>query len=549
MPSSPQETAPAPPRSEGKPWSIILPGLGVVCVAGVIAAMLTLQFSRARPVNLRPHARQLAEEVHQVLLQHYIAPESIRRGAPIELQDARTRWQLHRFTVDVPPDRDPEGLRVKIRDALAGTREALVDAYDNPRDGKLSLAFAGRVFVELDFPGPPAEAERMDLRAACNTIAGEFDQLLVDLGVPREAITREEPGELEDESARWTFTRFRAALPAGLTLAAVEAEAKSRMARHTVTTLASSPTARASVLRIAYAGRDTIALEVPREARPAFPGGGDGREAHEAKAETKAEDESAETGGAVPDPDSLPLESNGMAEEPAAAPHPVPPAPRTGPAKVAIILDDGGYGGAVTEAALALDPRLTLAILPYTPHAERTAREAAALGFEVMLHMPMQANGNTARAFPGALDTSMDKETIQVLARNALEAVPGVAGVNNHTGARFTSDPEAMAHFLEVLQGTGLYFVDSRTIHTTIAYDAAREAGIPAAERDIFLDNKPDRDYIRGQLAELIERAKARGAAIGIGHFRKDTVAVLADVLPALEEEGVVLVHASELVE
>jgi polysaccharide deacetylase 2 family uncharacterized protein YibQ len=251
----------------------------------------------------------------------------------------------------------------------------------------------------------------------------------------------------------------------------------------------------------------------------------------------------------VPAPDTLPLESNGIEEDRAALLHPVPPMPRAGPAKVAIILDDGGYGGAVTEEALALDSRLTLAILPYTPHAERTARDAASLGFEVMLHMPMQANGNPARPFPGELNTGMDKETIQELVGKALEAVPSAAGLNNHPGGHFTSDAAAMAQFLEVLQDTGLYFVDSRTIHTSVAYDAAREAGVPAAERHVFLDNKTDHDYIRGQVAELIARAKARGAAIGIGHFRKDTVAVLADVLPKLEEEGVVLVHVSELVE
>ena len=38
-----------------------------------------------------------------------------------------------------------------------------------------------------------------------------------------------------------------------------------------------------------------------------------------------------------------------------------------GPPRVAIIVDDAGYGGVATEMLLRLDPGLTIAVLPHTP--------------------------------------------------------------------------------------------------------------------------------------------------------------------------------------
>jgi polysaccharide deacetylase 2 family uncharacterized protein YibQ len=228
---------------------------------------------------------------------------------------------------------------------------------------------------------------------------------------------------------------------------------------------------------------------------------------------------------------------------------PTPPPARGGLARVAIILDDGGYGGPVTETVLALDPKLTLAILPYTPHDAATAEDAAARGFEVILHMPME-NSSSSADFPGMITTAMASDEIQRLTRRALAEIPGATGVNNHTGSKFTSDASGMAEFLAILKEQGLFFVDSRTINTSVAFDTAREAGVPTAQRHVFLDNQADQAYIRAQLDELLARARAHGSAIGIGHFRKDTVAVLASALPEIEAEpDLELVHVSELLE
>ncbi len=195
-----------------------------------------------------------------------------------------------------------------------------------------------------------------------------------------------------------------------------------------------------------------------------------------------------------------------------------------------------------------MDSRLTLAILPDTPFARQTAQDAADLGFEIMLHMPMQTGTNGRNTFPGELELTMTREEIQERTRDCIAQFPEAVGVNNHTGAAFTADEEKMRWFLEVVKDHGLYFVDSRTTARSRAYDVSVALGIPSANRDIFLDNSSDPDEIRAQLDELIRRARAGGAAVGIGHFRRNTVSVLAEALPGLEARGVALVPASELV-
>jgi polysaccharide deacetylase 2 family uncharacterized protein YibQ len=112
-----------------------------------------------------------------------------------------------------------------------------------------------------------------------------------------------------------------------------------------------------------------------------------------------------------------------------------------------------------------------------------------------------------------------------------------------------------MRAFLEVVKKHNWFFVDSLTTGRSKGKALAREMKIPTAARDVFLDysNDPKEldhiDYIHKQLEHLIALAERRGSAVGIGHFKKNTVKVLAEMLPELERRGVQLVHVSELVE
>ncbi len=216
--------------------------------------------------------------------------------------------------------------------------------------------------------------------------------------------------------------------------------------------------------------------------------------------------------------------------------------------RLAIIIDDLGGDLAPAEALLRLRYPLTLSILPNQPHSAEIADKTFRRGDEVMLHLPMEFEGSTAKPEAVELRVGMGAGEVDRLLGQMLEAVPHAAGINNHEGSRATTDPALMADVMAVLRQRNLFFIDSRTTAATVAYDAARQAGVRAASRNVFLDDVETREAILRQI-DLAERdATKEGSAIAIGHPHPATIAALEEALPQLKARGVRLVFASALV-
>lgn len=217
--------------------------------------------------------------------------------------------------------------------------------------------------------------------------------------------------------------------------------------------------------------------------------------------------------------------------------------------RIAIIIDDLGHSLDAGVEALGLPGAVTYAVLPQLPYSAEIARRAHALGREVMLHLPMQARDGRPLG-PGGLTLEMQRAEFAHTVRAGLASLPHVSGVNNHMGSLLTGHAQAM-HWLmeELVCHDRLYFVDSRTDVRTLARDAAREAGLANAQRDVFLDHVQDEAQVQYQFERLIGLARRDGSAIGIGHPYPETLAVLARQLPRLAAQGIELVPASRLVE
>ena len=140
-------------------------------------------------------------------------------------------------------------------------------------------------------------------------------------------------------------------------------------------------------------------------------------------------------------------------------------------------------------------------------------------------------------------------EDVERLLSEALDVLPHCRGMNNHMGSRATEERDLMLQVAHFLRGRGMYFLDSRTSDKTVALEMMRRAGVPATERHVFLDNEEDETYIRRQLDLAVAKARKKGFAVAIGHFRPHTLRVLAKSLPSVRESGVKLVYLSELVE
>lgn len=218
--------------------------------------------------------------------------------------------------------------------------------------------------------------------------------------------------------------------------------------------------------------------------------------------------------------------------------------------RIAIIIDDLGYGLAQGERAIALPGPIAYAVLPATPLGRKLAERAQATGKEVLLHLPLQSRPLELVEEPHRLGLDMTRNQFADTFSEAFDSVPYVVGVNSHRGSLLTRHPGHMAWLMEEILSRGdLIFVDSFTTHESIALKLAREAGVPAVRRDVFLD--PDRlpGTIERQFARLKELARQRGFAIGIGHPHPQTLSLLENELPKLASEGFELVSVSRFVE
>lgn len=217
--------------------------------------------------------------------------------------------------------------------------------------------------------------------------------------------------------------------------------------------------------------------------------------------------------------------------------------------KVAIIMDDMGRNIAGFRNILALTLPVTPAILPQSSQATQGAAILKQEGHEYMIHLPMEPRKYPAvNPGPDPLLVSLDKSEMKRRIRLYQERVPGAVGGNNHMGSRFTVDRSAMHAVLEEMKAAGMFFVDSRTIGDSVAFDEARRMGMRTAQRNIFLDNEENVEYITGQLRKMIKIAEDKGEVIAICHPYSQTFQALRQNESWLRAQGVDFVLASALV-
>ncbi len=214
---------------------------------------------------------------------------------------------------------------------------------------------------------------------------------------------------------------------------------------------------------------------------------------------------------------------------------------------LAVVIDDWGYGWAAAEDFLAIDAPLTVAVIPHLPYTERHAREAAAQGHQVILHLPMEPMGTGWDLGDGAVTTAMTEEEILLDVARAWESVPHVSGVNNHMGSKATADERVVAAVLTVVKEQGAFFLDSRTTSGSVVADVARAMNVSYLENDRFIDPDPDPTRVRDRMLAAAKIAKERGWAVAIGHVHPSTYEGLMAALPLLEAEGVRLAPLTEV--
>ncbi len=214
---------------------------------------------------------------------------------------------------------------------------------------------------------------------------------------------------------------------------------------------------------------------------------------------------------------------------------------------IAIIIDDIGYRAEADRQALALPGPVNYAVLPHTPGAAQAIRSVRQSNRELILHMPMEKMHSLDKTeTPGTLKQDMNRTHYVRTIHQNIAAVPGIVAINNHEGSGLTANVKRMRWLMEELaEYPRLAFIDSRTTRHTVALTIAREYGLTATHRDVFLDHDPEK--IHEQFELLIEIARRNGTALGIAHPHKETIRYLHRQLPTLEKRKMQLIPVSRL--
>lgn len=184
--------------------------------------------------------------------------------------------------------------------------------------------------------------------------------------------------------------------------------------------------------------------------------------------------------------------------------------------KLAIIIDDIGAKASDAEA-FALSKGITFSILPHTKYSTEFSYRASQQNREVMLHMPMESL-HKENLGPGPLLANMYPKQITSALLNALETVPHAVGVNNHMGSKLTQMTLQLTSVMVELEANNLFFVDSRTTRYSKATLIAKQQGVKAASRHVFLDHVQNIEFLESQFELALKRASRYNKAILIAH-------------------------------
>ena len=215
-------------------------------------------------------------------------------------------------------------------------------------------------------------------------------------------------------------------------------------------------------------------------------------------------------------------------------------------AEIALIIDDMGNKSQDAKA-FELPTEVTFAILPNKALSHAFSQRARNQSREVILHMPMQSIAGIKEE-QNSLRANMTSVQMRQLLQRALDSVPYASGVNNHMGSKLTQLDQPMAVMMEFLLQHGLYFVDSRTTNLSQAERIAKQTGVMAVKRNVFLDHEADLAHIEWQFKRLIRLAKKHGRAVAIAHPYPQTLEFLHKNLALLDSQGISLVTLGEFI-
>ncbi len=217
---------------------------------------------------------------------------------------------------------------------------------------------------------------------------------------------------------------------------------------------------------------------------------------------------------------------------------------------IAIVIDDMGVNKKMSKYTInkIVSKKVTMSYLPYAYKVQEQVDGALKRGHEVILHLPWEPDKISVDAGPNKLLVGDSDEVIKKNLIVNLNKFKGYVGVNNHMGSKFSNYRDGIEIVMEELRERNLFFLDSKTITSSIADKIAQEYSVPTTHRNVFLDHEENKHFVDAALREVERIARKTGSAVAIGHPKLVTIDGLNKWIPTLEKKGFRLVKLSKAI-
>ncbi len=217
--------------------------------------------------------------------------------------------------------------------------------------------------------------------------------------------------------------------------------------------------------------------------------------------------------------------------------------------RVAVMVMGLGLNKTFADRAMEqLPAEVTLAFTPYGPDLQNMISEARADGHEVALELPMEPFDYPDNdPGPYTLLTSLPAEANARRLSWLLTRAAGYFAVVNRQGARYLSDEGALKPTLAELKSRGLGFIDTGESNRAVTASAAPSGDFEWAAADEILDASNSTRNLDRALANLEQKARTNGSALGVGMALPVTVERIAEWAESLEAKGIQLVPVSAM--
>lgn len=208
-------------------------------------------------------------------------------------------------------------------------------------------------------------------------------------------------------------------------------------------------------------------------------------------------------------------------------------------AKLVIVIDDISLQSQVT-ALNDLGYPINLSFLPPTNSHPNSAEIAQKISHS-MIHLPLQAT-SFEHEETDTLKIGDNYEIIEAKIAEIRKLYPNAKYINNHTGSKFSQDKASTDKLLKAIAKYNFSFLDSKTAANSTLCESAKTFGVKCLERNVFLDNEQDEQYVVSQLKKAIALAKKYGKSVAIGHPHKTTIEALKNSKELLSQVKVVYI-------